>query len=61
MPDRIRQIAVDTFQINLPWSLSFATINIANLKEWVSITAMAIGTICTVLVTIKKLKGRDKE
>lgn len=67
----IRQLAIDAFQINLPWYLSVATLNTVDIDRWLSLGKLAsqwanfivivIGGVFTVLVGIKKLKGKNEE
>lgn len=61
---KFKQIAgliIDAVQVNLPWSASVAVVKIAEIKDWVAVVTMLVGTACTVAVTIRKLKAKQDD
>lgn len=51
----------DAIQVNLPIGGAFAVVSLTEWEIIAKIGAIIIGTICTILVTIHKIKSPSKD
>lgn len=51
----------DVIQVNLPIGGAFAVIGLTDLETILRIGALIVGAVCTIIVTLHKIKKKDKD
>jgi hypothetical protein len=55
------KLVSDVMQAIAPTGISFAVVNLTEVKDLVAIVSLGIGTVCTVLITRRKLKNHRRK